>query len=310
MGRKKNMGNTDSNTTPFDEVSTISFDDSDQYRFRYGRRFHNFTNLLYDLPNDDDEADRLHLEHFLIRTVWQSNFSSPIIPKLESGCKGLDAGCGPGAWALEMALDYPKSKFVGVDISPIFPTNIKPCNLTFQVANILDGIGYSDGTFDFVHMRFMMPAFTQEQWEIKVIQEVVRVLAVGGWLELCEYELCQNCGPTFEKILNSRREMWIGMGINPDISQLLGKMMQNTNQFEEIRHDERIIPIGKSWAGKIGEVGQDDIITRMIGIKPALFPFMGITSEEYDEMMQQSIEEFDKYKTFFVTCRWYAKKIN
>ncbi|CAG8477645.1 12310_t:CDS:2 [Acaulospora colombiana] len=155
-----------------------------------------------------------------------------------------------------------------------------------------------------------MPAFTQVQWEETVIREVVRVLAVGGYLELCEYELCQNCGPVFEKLLSSRREMLTKMGINPDISQLLGKFVNDTRQFDQIQHDKRVIPVGKSWAGKIGEVGKDDIYTRMLAIKPVLFQFMGITSEEYDEMMEKSIDEFDEYQTFFVTCRWYAKKVN
>jgi hypothetical protein len=36
---------------------------------------------------------------------------------------------------------------------------------------------------------------------------------------------------------------------------------------------------------------------------------IGITSEDYDEMMKQAIDEFDEYRTYFVTCRWYGKKI-
>ncbi|CAG8579631.1 14164_t:CDS:2 [Acaulospora morrowiae] len=321
-GRKKSF-------TDEDLLSTI--DDGsigEQFRYIQGRRFHNVLSAVYDLPNDDEEADRLHLEHFLIKAVWQSNFSSPIIRQLESNsddnivsltiiewdlCTGRREyyeRCGSGSWSLEMSADYPNSKFVGLDISPIFPTRIKPNNLTFQKSNILEGINYRDGEFDFVHMRFMMPAFTQAQWEEIVIREIVRVLAVGGYLELCEYELCQNCGPVFEKLLSSRREMLRKMGINPDISQILGKFVDATSQFEQIHHDERIIPVGKTWAGKIGEVGKEDIHTRMLAIKPVLFPFMGITSEEYDEMMRKSILEFDEYKTFFVTCRWYAKKVH
>ncbi|CAG8523636.1 8653_t:CDS:2, partial [Racocetra fulgida] len=172
----------------------------EQFRYLLGRRFHNVTDIIYDLPNDEIE-----------------------------------------------------------DVSPIFPTEIKPNNVIFKEGNILNGIPHPDESFDFVHM------------------EVVRVIKIGGWLELCEYELCQNCGPVLENV-----------------------------------------PIG-SWAGKIGEVvnvfsvkvfiyrylflyvfdfeknfqGRDNIITRMVGIKPALSIFMNITSEEYDEMIQKSIEEFN-----------------
>ena len=125
-------------------------------------------------------ADRLHLEHFLIRTVWQSNYSSPIHEKLESGCNVLDVGCGPGAWCLDMATKYKNSKFIGLDISPIFPTEIKPNNTTFQECQILDGIPYEDQTFDFSHMRFMFPSFDETQWRTYVVREVSRVLKIGG----------------------------------------------------------------------------------------------------------------------------------
>jgi len=128
-------------------------------------------------------VDRLHLEHFLIRAVWNSNFSSPIHRQLETGCTVLDVGCGPGAWCLDMATKYKNSKFVGLDISLIFPTEIKPNNATFRECQILDGIPYKYQEFDFCHMRFMFPSFDEYQFENTVIREVSRVLKVGGMKE-------------------------------------------------------------------------------------------------------------------------------
>jgi ubiquinone/menaquinone biosynthesis C-methylase UbiE len=125
-------------------------------------------------------VDRLHLEHFLLRDVWQSNFSSPIHERLVSGCNVLDVGCGPGAWCLDMATTYKNSKFYGLDISPIFPAEIKPKNSIFQECQILDGIPHKDQTFDFCHMRFMFPSFDENQWRTYVIKEVARVLKTGG----------------------------------------------------------------------------------------------------------------------------------
>ncbi|CAG8654625.1 20161_t:CDS:2 [Dentiscutata erythropus] len=256
----------------------------EQFRYLLGRRFHNVSDITYDLPNDEDET-----------------------PQLEERCNVLDVGCGPGTWAIEMAMNYEKSSFIGIDISPIFPMEIKPNNVNFEEGNIMDGIPHPDESFDFVHMRYMFPSFTQSQWEEIVMNEIVRVVKIGGWLELCEYELCQDCGPVLENLLSARREMLIKEGRNPDVAQIIGKLMRDTQHFDDICHKTKEVPIG-SWAGKIGEVGRDNIITRMIGIKPALSPFMNISSEQYDEMMQKSIEEFNEYKTFFITSRWYAKK--
>ncbi|RIB15554.1 hypothetical protein C2G38_2192102 [Gigaspora rosea] len=271
----------------------------EQFQYLLGRRFHNVTDIIYDLPNDEDEVDRLHLEHFLTRDVWKSNFSSPIAHQLETGLKVLDVTFRDSTNVLYLQINYDKSSFVGIDISPIFPMEIKPGNVKFNETNILDGIPHPDESFDF---RYMFPSFTQMQWEEIVINEIVRVVKIDGWLELCEYELCQNCGPVLESLLSARREMFIKEGRNPDVAQLLGKLMKETQHFDDIYHKTKEVPIGP-WAGKIGEVGRDNIITRMIGIKPALSRFMNITSEQYDEMMQKSIKEFNEYKAYFVTSR-------
>ncbi|CAG8623493.1 8166_t:CDS:2, partial [Scutellospora calospora] len=71
----------------------------------------------------------------------------------------------------------------------------------------------------------------------------------GGWLELCEYELCQNCGPILESLLSARKKMLISEGRNPDVAQILGRLMNATQCFDDIYHKTKEIPIG-SWAGK------------------------------------------------------------
>ena len=63
------------------------------FRFINGRRYHNAENSKYVLPNDDDECDRLHLQHYVFRYAWQGNFASPVEHILNSkGTKVLDSG--------------------------------------------------------------------------------------------------------------------------------------------------------------------------------------------------------------------------
>ncbi|CAG8751442.1 19777_t:CDS:2, partial [Racocetra fulgida] len=75
--------------------------------------------------------------------------------------------------------------FIGIDISPMFPTGIKPPNLTFHTANVLKGLPFPDDHFDFVYMRFLIIAFTEDEWST-VISELIRVVKPGGWIELME----------------------------------------------------------------------------------------------------------------------------
>ena len=65
--------------------------------FKYvdGRRYHNVQNLRYYLPNDDEEVDRLQMQHYLSRYIWQSNFSAPVCELLKNGgedVRVLDVG--------------------------------------------------------------------------------------------------------------------------------------------------------------------------------------------------------------------------
>ncbi|CAG8846564.1 10791_t:CDS:1, partial [Racocetra persica] len=46
----------------------------------------------YVLPLDDDEVDRMTLQHYLFQNIWKSNFSSPVENMLERGAKMLDIG--------------------------------------------------------------------------------------------------------------------------------------------------------------------------------------------------------------------------
>ena len=88
-----------------------------------------------------------------------------------------------GSWSFNMATDYPEVEFVGIDISPIQPSQIKPENFNFIQANILDGLPFKDDTFDFIFQRLFAAAITKNKWPF-VINELTRVLKPGGYLEV------------------------------------------------------------------------------------------------------------------------------
>ena len=92
------------------------------------------------------------------------------------------------AWTLEMATDYPRSKFTGIDVVPTYPIHTKSHNTEFLQVNVLNGLLYADNTFDFVICRFMIFAFTIQDWKF-VINEICRVCKVGGYIELMEKDI-------------------------------------------------------------------------------------------------------------------------
>ncbi|RUS31190.1 hypothetical protein BC938DRAFT_478295 [Jimgerdemannia flammicorona] len=131
-----------------------------------GRGFNDgeLANPKYMLPNDDDECDRLTIQHYALR-----NYRAPMHDLLESGIK-------------EMATEYPNSEFVGTDVAFSFPSHIHPVNTSFCIADTTQ-LPFPDNHFDYVFQRMATFAFSEEDWET-AIQELMRVTKPGGFIEL------------------------------------------------------------------------------------------------------------------------------
>ena len=90
LAKRKGEKNKSPSVADIEDTTNL---DKEDFRFIGGRRFHNVENAKYPLPNDDEECDRLHMQHFIIRYVWQSNFCSPVEHILNSeDAKVLDVG--------------------------------------------------------------------------------------------------------------------------------------------------------------------------------------------------------------------------
>ena len=102
---------------------------------------------------------------------------------------------------MEMAADFKKPSYVGIDKLPMFPKSTFPNNIKFIQHDFLEGLPYDDNTFDFIHLQFLFCDFTESQWENSVYNEVARLLKPGGWLEITDPDIeTKNCGPTTKKL--------------------------------------------------------------------------------------------------------------
>ncbi|KAI8376460.1 S-adenosyl-L-methionine-dependent methyltransferase [Radiomyces spectabilis] len=218
---------------------------SDGSVMRFGRKFHDVSSSAYWFPNDDEEIDRLVGQHFALKTLFRGNVVEKCresVP-LEQGALVLDVGCGPGTWLMDMATEYPCSNFIGVDMCDIFPTNIRPSNVSFQVANVLERLPFPDNTFDFVNMRLFIIALRKEQWPT-VIKELYRVLKPGGYLQSVECGMLERgndfivwAGQVFKDTIFSR-------GQEPHVASQLPTLQQNAGFIIE-HYETKDIYLGK-----------------------------------------------------------------
>lgn len=210
------------------------------------------------LEDKDAYSEKEHLGHVLLRETFNGNFSSNIQDiLLRPDTKVLDVGCGSGFWLMEMAADFQKPSYVGIDMLPIFPKSTFPSNVEFFQHNFLKGLPYEDNTFDFIHMQFLSYDFTESQWETFVYQELARVLKPGGWLEVCDPELeFSNCGPTTKKFSSAVRSNLMSKNVNPYIIQRYCSLIKSIPSFSSsnVHHEKRKFLLG-SYASKVGELG-------------------------------------------------------
>lgn len=101
-----------------------------------------------------------------------------------------------------MATEYPAMECYGVDISPIFPSEIKPPNTFFQLANVLEGLPFPENWFSFVQQRLFMPALRTYEW-LPVLTDIYRVIKPGGFVQLLESD------PTIYKLPLEKQEFWL-----------------------------------------------------------------------------------------------------
>lgn len=143
----------------------------------------------YVLTQDNEEQDRMVAQHYLLRTAFGSDFSSPIRSQLQKGIIALDVGCGPGTWTMEMATAFPRSTFIGIDQSSFFPKDIKPKNCHFRTCGQLVQqqlpLPFPDNSIDYIYQRDMNWGLVGQTWQA-LLQEYLRVLKPGGWIEVVE----------------------------------------------------------------------------------------------------------------------------
>ncbi len=262
----------------------------------HGRQI--LSNASYILPKDDEEINRLDFQHFMLRNVIQSNYVAPIKPDVGAI---LDVGCGTGRWGQEMALQFPQASVVGCDLLEQKAQNtLAPLNYRFIEGDVLKGLPFAQASFDFVHQRLLSLGMPAGAWQ-QEINELVRLVRPGGWLELVETELGgQNFGPACQQmaawvIAASRLR-----GIDPANLPNIGKHLF-TAGLSNIAIRQYPIPVGR-WGGRLGVMMATDINAVTQAVKPLVVAKLGVAINDFDKIFQlqlQGWEDLHTTATFF-----------
>ncbi|KAI9276302.1 S-adenosyl-L-methionine-dependent methyltransferase [Sporodiniella umbellata] len=282
----KNIKHTSGCLTPVSIRSpTASFDSV----VLGGRTHHSEASTIYLMPNDEEEMDRLIGQHFAFRTLLGGNLpeESFNFVDLKKGAKVLDLGCGPGTWIMDMATDYPNSEFTGIDMCDVFPANIRPVNVEFKIANVLERLPFEDNEFDVVNFTLFILALNKDQW-IPVLKEIKRVVKPGGLLSSREVSMLLEGNEFIQWANQAFVDRLIERNQDPYIYERIKDLIEEAG-FEVIHHTQR-----HTYPGRSDHLNRDflwDIKNIFKNCRPFLQDYLNLTSDQYPNFLERIEQE-------------------
>lgn len=258
-----------------------------QFEHAFGRKF--IRNSHYSLPVDFEEMNRLDFQHFVLRLAMRGNYAAPI----HNPHAILDIGSGTGRWGIEMAKVFPKAEVFGVDLvqppeGSVTYSDERPPNYHFQIGNVTESLNFSEHSFDYVHMRLLFSGIPAVAWP-HVVDEMVRVTNIGGWIESVEALPLRNGGPYQTMMGNWFLQTFQLRGIDPYIADKIPDML-NSRGISNISVKKIEVPIGKH-GGRLGVLLSTDGNAMVKSLKN-LVVSQGLATEElYDIAVSRVADE-------------------
>ncbi|KAG2183332.1 hypothetical protein INT43_006337 [Umbelopsis isabellina] len=311
---------------------------SANFKWIKGRRFKDTKGADYLFPVDKPELDRQRMQAYVLKWAFGRSVLSPIEEMLSVGCKILDIGCGVGAWAIDIALDFPNTEVLGIDICDVFLLNQSSIsrspysssyaslhtdnssinqkssvsyhtpnlrgssdvgNVSFEECNVLEGILYPSEYFDYIHQAHMLFAYTRTQW-VNVLHEATRVLMPGGYIELLEVEFPgRRYGPKSKAIADKSLLRVSEKGFDSNLAMNLKELLRCAG-LTEIVSTYISMPVG-DWNmsdNYIGNLWRENSEIFVESAKPWLSTELGMTSREYSQLWKEAHDEMNETKAF------------
>ncbi|KAF2492937.1 S-adenosyl-L-methionine-dependent methyltransferase [Lophium mytilinum] len=286
-----------------------------QGNWEHGRRYHSYKTGTYFIPNDDEEKDRLELQHKIWYIVLSGRlYLAPL--NLDTLHNALDLGCGTGAWVMDFADAHPKCKIVGTDLSPIQPTAV-PENAEFIVDDASSDWAFGK-KFDYIHTRSITSGI--KDWD-RLLKQAFDHLNPGGWVELHELHMPIKCddgtASPNSAIIKWSVEIYeasLKFGIDMLASLKHAERLREIG-FTEVQETHIKWPIGPWPKGnkekQIGAMFQQDIAGNLKGVSQKLFTqVLGQSQEEFEVFINQAQDDMynPKIHTYFPVDIFWAQK--
>jgi ubiquinone/menaquinone biosynthesis C-methylase UbiE len=214
----------------------------------------------------------------------------------------LDVACGPAAWIVQVAFDFPHLYAVGVDLSQQMidygraRASVQHLdNVELRVMDVLRPWDLEEASFDFVNARLLEWALKEHHW-LPLFQEMLRVTTPGGTLRLTEILTNETNSPAFNRILAL---IWEGWKRDGRASQTAPDTYAGTGTRLDTWFAQAGIPItGEqeyhldwSWGASAHQQIMRDIVVLYTLMQPYLVHTVQVVSQQEYQHLLQSMEQ-------------------
>ncbi|KAG6867842.1 hypothetical protein C0993_010331 [Termitomyces sp. T159_Od127] len=280
---------------------------------------------VYQLPVNNEEVTRLNNQHLLLKMLIGGNCTLQIkehlsyLPGREKVV--FDLGCGTGAWARDMATEFPHCNVIGADVAPM-DLGIGLKNLKIETCDANQGlILYRNEQFDFANARLIAMGdlrlllalgLTLKKTSVGItnypalVSEFFRVLKPGGFLQLQEWDFFAvdvekrviGTESWFGKWCSALRHGLAYRGAGVNAANGLNEMIAEQG-FGSIQQRDVWMPIGPCFpkdtadGARLNLVGEfmRENVKAFIKVGRSLIIGSGTASDEYDLLVHEATKE-------------------
>jgi hypothetical protein len=160
-------------------------------------------------------------------------------------------------------------------------------------ANVLHGLPFSDGQFDFVHQRLLLAGLPLAAWPA-VAADLVRVTRPGGWVELSEppFEI-EREGPANGRLRGLTTELTASMGLDSTrvVFDSVDGWLREAGLTGVVRR-EISVRIGE-WGGQVGSLMVTNFRAAYMRLCDALEKRSMLTAEEGWDLIRRAQDEWE-----------------
>jgi SAM-dependent methyltransferase len=246
--------------------------------------------------------DRLDIQHYALRGTLGANYLAPA----GSPARVLDVGCGTGQWGFELSGEHPSALVVGLDLVTGKPG--APERYKFVRGNVMQGLPFGDGAFDFVHERLLVSGVPAAAFPA-LVAELVRVTAPGGWVELVEVPWrIDGAGPAAQRLVDLTRELSDSLGLDTvgEVHRSLDHYLTDLGMAGVARQDVSV-PVG-AWGGQVGSLMVTDFRSGTTRVCEALQARGRITAQEARTFIREAQEEWENGRMSYPFAIAYGRR--